>query len=153
MERAILEEVLPFRRAMLRPGQPAGAPPTLGDLHPQCAHFVARVDKEIVACASTDPAPCPTGAGTSRGSAWQVRGVATRPDAQGRGHGRAVVEACFAHARAHGAHLVWCHGRVGAIPFYERLGFTAQSEEYVLPVSGPHRVMVLRGAGSFVRAA
>lgn len=134
-ERVTLDEVFPFRRSLLRPPGHV-EPPKPGDLHPRAAHFVARRGVEIMACASVHPEPL----GESR-DAWQLRGVATAAEARRRGFGRAVVEAAMAHARAEGASVVWCHARVVAIPFYERLGFAAEGPVYELPVSGPHRLM------------
>lgn len=134
-ERVSLDEAIAARRAHLRPT----AVPNPGDAHPQCAHFAAREDGRVVAIASIQPAPSPTGVAMR---AWQLRGVATDASLRQRGHGRAVVDACLAHARAGGATMVWCHGRVSAIRFYERLGFRAESEVYEIPVTGSHRVLV-----------
>ena len=92
----------------------------------------SRDARGLAACATIHPDP------SGAPGAWQLRAVATRADVRGAGHGRAVVEACLAHAWAREARLVWCHGRVGARGFYERLGFRAVSDVYEVPVSGPH---------------
>jgi GNAT superfamily N-acetyltransferase len=64
-----------------------------------------------------------------------------------RGAGRKVVQACIDHARREGATRLWCHARVSARGFYERLGFAASGDVYDLPVAGPHVFMehALRG--------
>lgn len=132
-ERATIEEVLPVRLALLRPPGFPPQRPKPEDLLPECAHFVVRDGGRIVATATINPEGL-------RG-VWQLRAVAA--ERRGRGEGRAVVEACIAHARERGATRVWCHGRTGARGFYERLGFRAVGEEYEVPVSGPHFRMEL----------
>jgi hypothetical protein len=37
---------------------------------------------------------------------------------------------------------MWCHARVSARVFYEKLGFATLGDEFVLPVAGPHYVMI-----------
>ena len=75
--------------------------------------------------------------------AWRVRGMATAPEARGRGAGSAVLAALVAHARGRGAARVWCNARVGARTLYERAGFRVSSEEFEVPGIGPHYVMEL----------
>lgn len=130
VERVPLEELLPRRLALLRPPGSPAEPPKPGDLHPQAAHLGVREDGHLVAFASIHP--------TDIAGEWQLRAVATDPAARGAGLGRAVVEACLAHARGEGATRAWCHGRLGARGFYERLGFSAVGDAYEVPVTGPH---------------
>src|SRR5437588_522244 len=75
--------------------------------------------------------------------AWRVRGMATAPQARGRGAGTAVLDALLRHARAHAATSVWASVRTPARRLYERAGFRADSEEYELPDIGPHVLMRL----------
>lgn len=82
------------------------------------------------------------GPGGEPGS-WRVRGMATEPEARGRGAGTAVLDALVAHARENGARLVWCNARVGARTLYERAGFSATSEEFEIETIGPHYRMEL----------
>jgi ribosomal protein S18 acetylase RimI-like enzyme len=80
--------------------------------------------------------------------AWRVRGMATEPEARGRGAGSAVLAALLDHARASGAARVWCNARVRARSLYERAGFTVTSEEFDQPQVGPHLVMEWRPEAS-----
>jgi ribosomal protein S18 acetylase RimI-like enzyme len=75
---------------------------------------------------------------------WRVRGMATAPEARGRGAGTAVLTALVAHARDSGARRVWCNARTPALSLYERGGFTKASDEFELPQTGPHYVMERR---------
>jgi ribosomal protein S18 acetylase RimI-like enzyme len=70
--------------------------------------------------------------------AYQLRGMATAPEARGRGLGRALVHACIAFAREDGAELVWCNARVGAVGFYHKQGFEIVGDEFEIPDVGPH---------------
>ncbi len=72
---------------------------------------------------------------------WRVRGMASSPDARGRGAGTAVLQALLAHAGARGASLVWCNARTPAQRFYERAGFSVRSDVFDVPPIGPHVVM------------
>ncbi len=72
---------------------------------------------------------------------WRVRGMATAPEARGRGAGSAVLNALLDHARSHGAQRVWANVRVGARTLYERAGLRVVSDEFELPDIGPHVVM------------
>ena len=73
--------------------------------------------------------------------AWRIRGMATTPEARGRGAGTAVLEALMDHARENGARRVWCNARIGAQSLYERAGLRIVSEEFEIPEIGPHYVM------------
>jgi ribosomal protein S18 acetylase RimI-like enzyme len=68
--------------------------------------------------------------------------MATLPDMQGRGAGRALVAEGDRVAAAAGAALMWCNARVTARGFYERLGYVAVGDAFELPASGRHFVMI-----------
>lgn len=75
--------------------------------------------------------------------AWRVRGMATAPEARGRGAGTAVLAALVDQARAHGAQSVWASVRTPARSLYERAGFFPDSDVYEVPRIGPHVLMRL----------
>ena len=75
---------------------------------------------------------------------WRVRGMATEPHARGRGAGRAILDALVAHAKDQGADRIWCKARTRARSLYERAGFVVASDEFEVPVIGPHLIMELR---------
>ena len=74
---------------------------------------------------------------------WRVRGMATAAAARGRGAGTAVLDALLCHAAAEGAGRIWCNARTPARSLYERAGMRVVSEEFELPMIGPHLVMEL----------
>ena len=77
---------------------------------------------------------------------WRIRGMATVPAARGRGAGTAVLDALLRHAAEQGATRVWCNERTPARGLYERAGLRVVSDEFELPLIGPHLVMERRMA-------
>lgn len=74
---------------------------------------------------------------------WRVRGMATRPDARGRGAGTLILNALVQHATDHGATRIWCNARVRALALYQRAGFVIASDLFEPPDIGPHYRMEL----------
>jgi len=72
---------------------------------------------------------------------WRIRGMATEPAFQGLGHGGFVLAALLAWGREKRLPLFWCNAREEAIPFYERHGFTVESELFEIEGIGAHKVM------------
>ncbi|MFC5720120.1 GNAT family N-acetyltransferase [Streptomyces gamaensis] len=136
-------EIFGLRHPVLRPGLPAEAAVYPEDGDPRTFHVAAYDGAGAVrACVTFFPDPFPHPApGTD--AAWRFRGMGSHPDVRGLGYGAAVLRAGLAEAAARGAGLVWCNGRTSARGFYERLGFTATGEEFVLAPSGPHHVFSL----------
>lgn len=134
-----------LRRRVLRPDQRAGELVRPGDDDPLAAHFGAFEGERLVSIATVMREPEPDDVPSAhvprppalRGD-WRIRGVATEPDARGRGHGRAVIQACIEHAARHGGTLVWLNGRVSSEAFYRALGFAPRGEPFDTPPSGLH---------------
>jgi GNAT superfamily N-acetyltransferase len=162
--------VIGLRHEVLRPGQPLAAAAFPQD--PEAVHLGAFDPAgRLVGCVTVFPEPLPDGRpdllppaafpeaggspaaagspGTAAvlgagGPAWRLRGMATRPEVRGAGHGRALLTAAIQAAREGGAALLWCNARENAVPFYTRAGFVPFGERFDLPGSGPHRRMALR---------
>jgi len=120
-----------LRQAILRPHQ------TLEELaahEPPDAHAVGAFHgDQLVAVGFVAPDGNP--------GSWRVRGMATRPDARGRGAGSAVLAALVGHATGEGATRIWCNARKPAVSLYARAGFRIASEEFEPPDIGPHFMM------------
>jgi len=129
-----LAQTRELRQAVLRPHQ------TLADLaahEPTDAFAVGAFDADaLVAVGLIGPDGGP--------GEWRIRGMATAPAVRGRGAGTAVLEALLRHAAAAGARRVWCNARTPARTLYERAGLHVVSDEFELPMIGPHLVMELR---------
>ncbi len=123
-----LADTRALRQAVLRPHQtveelahhePAGA-----------VAFGAFQGSELVAVGLVGPDGEP--------GDWRVRGMATAPQARGRGAGSAILNALVHHAIAHGATRIWCNARTPALTLYQRAGFVVASDEFEPPDIGPH---------------
>ena len=136
-------ETRPLRSEILRPGQPPESLVYPGDDAPGSFHAGAFVDGALVGIATVYPEPMPAApdADLDPSSAFRLRGMATRTGLQGRGIGRAVLARCIDHVRDSGADVLWCNARVGALGFYERLGFETLGDEFDIAGIGPHFVM------------
>jgi len=98
--------------------------------------FGAFADDDLVAVGLVGPEGEP--------GDWRIRGMATKPEARGRGAGTQVLQALVQHALDHGAKRLWCNARTPALSLYQRAGFTATSEEFETPRIGPHYRMELQ---------
>jgi len=143
------EEVRPIRHRVLRPEQPFDSTVYEGDDLAETVHLGA-FDEEaaggdrllgprLVGIASLYHEPRP-GPGSVDG--WRLRGMASVPEAQGRGFGMALLIACGDHVAGAGGAELWCNARRTAIGFYRRGGFEVMGEEFEVPGIGPHVVMV-----------
>jgi GNAT superfamily N-acetyltransferase len=131
-----------LRRAVLRPTWAPGTPMN-GDDDPNARH-VAALDENgraIGACVLfRNPYPVRPDAT----DAWQLRGMGTAAELRGQGVGAAVLAGAIATVREQGGRLLWCMARLTAVPFYERGGFSADTDVYIEPVTAlPHRDMSL----------
>lgn len=152
-ERIDAEATVPLRSRVLRPGYPLDDSRFPGDDDALTFHAGAVLDGCVVSIASmylesraadTPAGGAPRAADHDTGTAWRLRGMATEPGLRGSGAGRIALDACLAHVRAHGGTLAWCNARIGAVGFYERLGWDVIGSEFEIPTVGPHVVMERR---------
>jgi GNAT superfamily N-acetyltransferase len=127
------------RHPVLRPGLPPETAILDHDDDLATRHFGAFDGARLVGVATFFPEPCPLRPGPR---AWRLRGMATLAEMQRRGGGRSLVAEGVRVARADHAELMWCNARVTARGFYEKLGFATVGDKFVLPVAGPHYVMI-----------
>lgn len=132
------DQVRLLRHALLRPFEPPSRIVYHGDDAPNTLHAGAFEGPCLVGIASVCHEPMPDG---REPASWRLRGMATLPSVRGAGYGRALLQTCFDHIRAHGGRLLWCNARVVALGFYERLGFVAEGPEFEIVPIGPHYVM------------
>jgi predicted GNAT family N-acyltransferase len=130
------EEVRPIRRRVLRAGLPGANVEFDGDDAPDTLHVGAFLDGVLVAVATVVRRPQHDDFAAPR--AWQVRGMATDPEARGRGIGGELLDRCVVHVERSRGDLIWCNARIRAIPFYERHGFVRVGATFDVPDLGPH---------------
>jgi GNAT superfamily N-acetyltransferase len=130
-----IDQTRALRHAILRP-------------HQSVEYLVAHESPDAFAVGAFDPAEALVAVGLvmpdGDPGSWRVRGMATLPEARGRGAGSAILQALLQHALANGATRVWCNARIPARTLYEHAGFSVISEEFEVPQIGPHLVMEWR---------
>jgi ribosomal protein S18 acetylase RimI-like enzyme len=52
------------------------------------------------------------------------------------------MNTAYSLLKERGVSYLWCNARTSAIGFYEKLGMKVISEEFEIPVIGPHKVMI-----------
>jgi GNAT superfamily N-acetyltransferase len=140
VEEVAAEVTYPLRRAVLRPD--GGDLNWVGDEDETTFHLAARdAAGRVIGVVRFHPAPCPWRPDAA--APWQLRGMATDPDARGTGAGRALIDHGLAQVAERGGDLVWCDARTTAAGFYERMGFTIVTEPFDKPVIGPHVGMLI----------
>ena len=138
-----VSEARRIRLEVLRPGRPASEVAYPGDESEFAEHLGAFEDDKLVSVATFVPEACPSQDGAG---AWRLRGMATVPSAQGRGLGGQLLSYGLERALPQGAALIWCYGRTSARAFYERHGFRASGDEFLIPHTGPHYLFMRRRA-------
>jgi GNAT superfamily N-acetyltransferase len=135
-----VDEAIPLRSRILRPGQPLALCHYPADS--EAVHFGMEADGEVVCVVTAHPeksAKTPEAL-----NPWRLRGMATAEKFQGKRIGSQVLAALLAWAREEKIDWIWCNAREKAIPFYERHGFEAVSEFFELPQIGRHKIMRLQ---------
>ena len=103
----------------------AAAMPLMSKANPQLlasgTYYVAVLAGEIAGCGGWTAMP--PGGGTAVPGIAHIRHFATHPDRIRQGVARALMERCFADAKATGVSLLKCMSSLPAENFYARLGF------------------------------
>jgi predicted GNAT family N-acyltransferase len=96
-------------------------PPSLemDDRDAHCEHFLAFEDDRPVGTARIDFA-----------QDGKVGRLAVLADCRRSGIGRALMQACHEAALAQGLDQAWCNAQVGAVAFYECLGYRVTGEPF-----------------------
>jgi predicted GNAT family N-acyltransferase len=118
--------------------QEQGVPPALemDSLDAAAVHFLRRDEETGEALATARLLD--KGGGTAK-----IGRVAVSAPARGRGLGREIMQAVLAEARRRGFAEAVLDSQTYAIPFYARLGFVPEGEEF-LDAGIPHVAMRLR---------
>jgi predicted GNAT family N-acyltransferase len=90
------------------------------DRDPLCLHLLALEGAEPIGTARLDV--------DYGGKIGRLAVLATH---RRRGVGAALMAQLHALARARGLPRLWCHAQLSAVPFYERLGYTASGTVFV----------------------
>ena len=133
------EETWPLRLKVLRKGSTAPSCPFPGDDAEGAFHLGAFIEGRCISIASFLPDRNEELPGKNQ---FRLRGMATDPEFQGKGAGGKLIAFSIEALRSREADLIWCNARIGAVRFYERMGFLKIGNEFSIEGIGPHYVMV-----------
>lgn len=132
-----LEDVIPLRHIVLRPGKSVETCYFDGDEASTTRHFAWVEGGQVLSIATVmqsskriDGVKIPL----------QLRGMATNPEQAGQGIGSRFLQAL--HEELDDSW--WCNAREVAVRFYERNGLTRIGGPFDIPGIGPHYVMVYK---------
>jgi GNAT superfamily N-acetyltransferase len=142
--------IIPLRHCELRQGLPLETARFPGDNLPDSLHFALFYPvpencdiTDLVGCSPlvTSCASCVLN--TYDGEpAWQLRGMATAKEHQGKGFGGLLLQVIETDPLIHAkTHRLWCNARKVAIPFYEKHGWMTTGEFFDIPLAGTHIIM------------
>jgi len=133
------DETLPLRSLQLRDGWALDQCRFDSDEIAGAFHLAHVVDDEIVCILSLHPQRHEG----LQGQGFQLRGMATHPHYYKKGLGKSLIEFAIQELKNRSVDYVWCNARRNAYHFYERVGFNYMSDEFEIPIVGPHRQMYL----------
>lgn len=124
---ASVDEIIQLRHDVLIVGTNRTSPKFDGDKDESTYHFGA-FDKQTVYCClsmmryDVDDIP-----------AYQLRGMATHPDHNGKGIGKRLLYAAEQYVlEKMGITYLWCNARVGFEKFYQKQGWKIISEPFMI---------------------
>lgn len=115
-----------MRANILRPGAPFERSVYPLDDETESLHLGAFEDERLITVASFFHEPPP---GEDISGAWRLRGMATLPEVQRRGYGRAVLLEGISYVASKRGTLLWCNARTDAVDFYRKLQFETEGSE------------------------
>jgi len=136
-----VEDTLPIRNDILRGGKLSLNECRFPGDDSEGAFHLGYFDNKKLVCIATFH---PKNYEGYNGKGCQLRGMATLEECRGRGIGNQLVNFAIVYLRGQKANYVWCNARKSALKFYADLGFEVISDEFELPVIGPHRVLYLK---------
>lgn len=72
---------------------------------------------------------------------FQLRGMATLEDYQGKGHGKSLILEAEKILKEKNISILWCNARIAALHFYYKQGFQSVGKQFDIPQIGGHYVM------------
>ena len=130
------EETYPVRLEVLRKNIPL---PYVfnGDNDSETFHLGAFENEKLIAVSSYMKAENENFKGTQ----YQLRGMATLQNYQGKGAGKLMIEKAISILKLKKTAILWCNARIAAVKFYEKQGFIIFGEKFDVPYIGDHYVM------------
>jgi GNAT superfamily N-acetyltransferase len=133
------EDTYPIRHQMLREGRPIETAHFDGDHDESTFHLGGFIDGSLVSVTSFFYRKSQQIPGEHH---YQLRGMATLPDYQGKGLSSALVQRAIPTIKNNHCSHIWCNARVASQGFYSKIGFRPLGAEFAIDPIGPHVLMV-----------
>jgi len=130
------ESTYEIRQKILRPGRPVSSCYFPNDFVLQSRHYGAYRNNILVGILSAYDVPV-----SGEYFSWQLRAMATLPWVRGMGYGQRLLKVAENHIRDQSAKMIWCNVRIHAIGFYQKAGFTVNSDRFSIRQVGEHVLM------------
>ncbi len=139
IKRIKAEETYDIRKEVLRKN--IDLPHTfVGDMDKDTFHLGLFIDQKIVGVVSFMKSTNKV----IKGEQYQLRGMATLNDFQGKGYGKELTLHGIDILKKKQIDDLWCNARVSALDFYKKMGFQIIGKEFEVPKIGGHFVMFLK---------
>ncbi|TCI48756.1 GNAT family N-acetyltransferase [Exiguobacterium sp. SH3S2] len=137
LQQVLLEEVIPLRHLVLRPGLPVETCYFDGDDAETTCHYAWAENGHILSIATVIRQDREL---SGERVSFQLRGMATDPDVAGTGVGSRFLQAVHRELNA----SWWCNAREVAVRFYERNGLVIIGDPFEIEGIGTHYVMLYK---------
>jgi len=131
------QDTLELRLKVLRPNGSLEDCKFPGDDDSFTKHYGAFIDSDLLGIVSIYRREH-TGFG---GVGFQIRAMATHPQARGKGAGAKLLKQAEAYAFKNNANYVWANARLSAKEFYRKSEYNIDDNEFHIESVGPHVIV------------
>ena len=136
IKRIKAEKTYTIRREVLRNNM--DLPYTFyGDNEKDTFHLGCYLNSQLIGVVSF----MPSSSKDLKGKQYQLRGMATLQNFQGKGYGKEMIFFGLTILKEKQTDVVWCNARIAAVKFYHKVGFQKLGSEFEIPKIGGHFVM------------
>jgi len=128
------QDTLELRLMVLRPTGSLEGCTFPGDDHAFTKHYGAFIDKSLFGVVSIYKQEHSEFSGVG----FQIRAMATHPQARGKGAGSRLLKKAEVYAIENGADYVWANARISAKEFYRKSEYKIDDHEFHIEGVGPH---------------
>jgi len=131
------QDTLELRLKVLRPNGSLEDCKFPGDDDLLTKHYGAFVDDFLLGIVSIYPRKHADFSGVG----FQIRAMATHPQARGKGAGAKLLNKAEAYAFDNNAAYVWANARTSAMEFYRKFEYMVDDNEFHIEGLGPHVIV------------
>ena len=132
-------DCLPLRSFVLRRGQPFDQCTFKEDNYDSTFHLGTQFNGKIISIGTFIKNSLPQFPWLK--NSYQLRGMATDPDARGLGAGQLLIHKAESILKEKSCELLWFNAREKAFLFYEKSGYIELDGVITINDFGPHKVM------------